>query len=1278
MSGYLPLYPKTDLTPLPIGADPTKWVDASDWNVVANGARNIHNIAFYGAVSFSGVAQAPTVDCSPAFEAAIAAWLQGGGTVGGIYVPEGVWYISRPICLPSTCRLFGDGDRLSVIGPGLAGVDNPTWVQAFAGPLVWLGIGSEYDTHMNPVYVAPLVGSTGQAMKLAPFFAYWLHDSVMWTYVSQIISQLCLRFWITVTDLGELTWPDLYFPLGPPALECALIGSSGPQLAGINTVAPHGYFVDVVADPNISGNFFFRAYLTTSGNGMQVITSATSTAPGTYNVELDYNGSFFDFYIGGVNKGHLAATGTVVRQPWEGISIGWSGAEFNAIGEQSINGAIDSIELAQIARHTGTSSFTPPTAKYTADSYTLALINFDQGNATAGTPFLIGQSLSSAYAGSYTGWNPGVRLTKHYIRIMNQDAYNGIGVTAFAEVDNLQLFCSYQNAGLVGYSSPWCRIHDLEIFYPTSFGVSYFDPNSFYVSFKNIDVYASFSYGHLINALTADRMSSIGCPIGTQMNNGQIRDSWHEPFSSGANQTFIPFILGGSAQGVFAQINASGCDIDAEFLFPSMVCGMLAWSGGSFISTGNYWDSNGSNAPAVMYVETPPNGAIHIGDYFIPSNYPQSPCSVQLLPQSHPPAVATFINCLWNDTLPLTNTEGWITVFGPNHVPGTQTPIAGVGLTNISGISTYDVQPNNLAGVFQIIHGSTLGVVNFLTEEPDGNYQLDITAKSHTGSAPAASSTTVVGYTTTSTGFNVTIAADPAGTCILTFGWVLIRGQPPALLWVPSPAIPSTYTNPLATADPTGDWAVGISVVPVGNSFVYDSSAAVQSVVDCGTVSTANWWELSLTKAGQATYGVGSGTFTNRLFDSSVSNGKLSGLLCPGSHNLEFSWAGTLFTPLIDGVQCGNAAGYPIYDPLGAGTQQATIYVGERVGGTQPLTTVSEVRNLRVDPLLSRVIWTEPDWGPRAMAQAAFFGDSFTIGTGAAGAGVGGWASQIASARYGTTYYWFASVSSLPSSTLLSEFWSGAGLNAPLGLPWGAAQTLTGMSIWTGFEDLSTGATSASIMLNIRGIIEGTQSTVYFVPPIASTATLVINGVSFTATFATNATTTINNLITLINASGPTLALVTPTLSSNGYAEPVLLLTSVARGTASNGITTTSNLANSALVTGTSFPPPNAVSMTGAVNGAITNGVSTIVLCDIPPFGAASFWTAGIETQRLALNASILAYTGAGVVIADCDSTLRNPANHTNLLPAYDFGDGFTLNNAGNTAAHGLLNPLLP
>ena len=396
MAGFSPLYPKSDLTPLPLGANPSKWVDATDWNVVASGSYNIHNIIFYGAKSVADTTTTSLAvfDNAPAINAAIAAWNQNGtgaifqdnGPTGGIYIPEGNWYIGSPIIVPKGCELFGDGYLLSniVVGPGTPAT--PTLVQGFGGSMIApTGINPSATPGVGlPEYTTPLIGATGRSLKLHPFnqlqptllpASIVVDDCFPWSgFLQWYAAQLCLRFWAEVTTVptSASQQQTLFSSVGP----------NGAHAIGVSALSPDGVHVT------------FTAYLTTAGSGLQTIVSSQVAVSTIHHLEIDYNGSFFDFYMDGVNQGHLAATGRVNKLPWETVSIGDAGTEpYGLTLFAQPYGAIDSIEFAQIARHTGIGSFTPPVAKHTADANTLWLCNFDQGDPPVGQPFLYAQTV---------------------------------------------------------------------------------------------------------------------------------------------------------------------------------------------------------------------------------------------------------------------------------------------------------------------------------------------------------------------------------------------------------------------------------------------------------------------------------------------------------------------------------------------------------------------------------------------------------------------------------------------------------------------------------------------------------------------------------------------------------------------------------------------------------------------------------------------------------------------------------------------------------------------
>jgi hypothetical protein len=406
------------------------------------------------------------------------------------------------------------------------------------------------------------------------------------------------------------------------------------------------------------------------------------------------------------------------------------------------------------------------------------------------------------------------------------------------------------------------------------------------------------------------------------------------------------------------------------------------------------------------------------------------------------------------------------------------------------------------------------------------------------------------------------------------------------------------------------------------------------------------------------------------------------------------------------------------------------------------------------------------------------------------GCTLGSYASQIAIAKYGTTYYWMA--------TAMGSRWLNAGgftrgIKDYFWSKWGAQAGLQAAVFLAGFWDLATDLLATDIMAGITSTLEGgpasstftpnTQNTfawIHAYPPniVGQTGTFTVAGVPFVlngnanslagcntfiaalaangttnavvvgtllfdpaqpgggawlvvinarapgdagnavtvtydagggsilypnvghlsggadatitisppaglgapqtilSNFDTDADTTVNNIIGLIAANGVLNTLVVGTLVNHK-----MLLTAIAPGVAGNSIGVTANNVFDQIWVQTPGPGPNSpVLLNGGYDGAVQSGVPTIVLCTVPPFGASLYYTAGRETQRGILNAAITAYVGGhpAVTLADADATLKDGGNPVNLNPAYDAGNGLYINDAGQTALFGLINPLLP
>jgi len=137
-----------------------------------------------------------------------------------------------------------------------------------------------------------------------------------------------------------------------------------------------------------------------AGTCTDITSSAALSLDTTYQIELSYDGSNVTLFYGipGASTtvaGTVSTTGTVQMGQFEMISTvglrqNWPHGEFNS---EPLTGVIDSIRFSNTARHT--SSYTAPSTKFTSDSNTLLLENFDNETTyysivytSAGTTYL--------------------------------------------------------------------------------------------------------------------------------------------------------------------------------------------------------------------------------------------------------------------------------------------------------------------------------------------------------------------------------------------------------------------------------------------------------------------------------------------------------------------------------------------------------------------------------------------------------------------------------------------------------------------------------------------------------------------------------------------------------------------------------------------------------------------------------------------------------------------------------------------------------------------------
>jgi hypothetical protein len=1142
----------------------------------ANTLINVFDIRLYGALSVTDPADRTLAlhDNIDAIEAAIAAWTQQNtgfffgtdGPVGGVYVPAGNWYVSRPIMLPAGCLFYGDGEELSTILSGVANSSEPTLVAAFGGPLMYLS-GKTTNSAFYPAYGAPLVGVTGQSMTLktkndstltfAPMVL--LDDCYPWgSFLYRYASELCLRCWVQVTDQGgsATSW---------------LIGTRDIRTGLAGAVA-----LEVVQD---GGNIQYRATLTTAVTGQQqILSSPVALGSTAHNLEIDYNGFFFDFYVDGVNQGHLSASGKVYRTGFEQASLGDNFAVFGAFEFQP-NGAIDSIELADTARHTGTGSFTPPTSKYAADSHTLWLCNFDQPSAPTGQPFFVAESafltigpISETFAAPPSPVTDALPQPSHqfpcphYARISGyvQSYVPNVGGI---RVQGIQLVPRFNNSGIVleGASRAWLR--NVSVYGASGYGVYVTSNNSFYGRASTINS-LTHGVGMVWLGVACEHVETEGCNVGFWGVFGGFEDVQDQP----SWDNVCSFVWGPRADA-FSSIHVSDSGNDAEaFTFSYQICASYLLSAERGVFQNNVWDTSSALAGTPAFLcRTGEGGHKHIGDGFIARRDSPGISTV-----GKAPAIGA-VDC---DECDFPN--GFVT-----DIDGFLSLKDAQRMSNQLSIGTNDVPGNNLAGFFTIMAGYTSGGATFLIPEPDANYIVSMQYVGYEGSAPAAGSTEIAGYTTTPTAFVATIPVDPGGTCLLRFSWLLVRVPSPVLYRDYLPTVPSSVANALVAATPTGDFAVAATLVPAaGHMLLADYTKTAEIVATAG--SSTNQWALKLTAgcvpsytamglAADAPIGhdfVSYGPYQTR--GSFVTDGHLYGLANPGTHNVCIA-----ITSRIDGL--GGLYAYVAYVDGGYalptqfvpgvpqpshGTQQTPIYIGQNSGGTELLTSAT-LRSFQLDENPAKAITIEQDAGPQAgQDESAFFGEDLILGSRAGAAGLGGWAQQIAEAKYtgGPTYYWFAARSGLRTATLLSEFW----------VDWGQFQDFSAIVIQCGYWDLLLdSATGAATWAPLLSMLEGVEASIAFipptkntnawaefVPPTAATSTCIINGVTVVSTFNTSAQQTAIDTAALINANGSLNTLVTATGQQEVHGNWIVFVEAKTPGFAGNGLSTATNGAN--------------------------------------------------------------------------------------------------------------------
>jgi hypothetical protein len=1230
----------------------------------------------YGAIPliYDGTAAPVAFDSTAAFYAAVAAWQtfnnqQGRGKQGGVYIPSGKgdFWISRPLQFPSGTQMYGDNKFTSSIRCGRGDSATPTLVQGFAGPTIFPA-GPALGSQAAINFVSSLLTGAGSALQFinnVTVKGSIINLSDCWTFSSLITqtyahtnpTKCCFR-------IGAVQYN------GGTGRANFIWGSYGRAVAGVAGVDSAFAFWNTINDS--SGGYKFIAYLTTTDQGQQSVLALADAVPGnTYNLEADWDGSNFYFYINGVHQGHVAATGQMVKAAWEDVCLGATGPEYTrAFSVSPTNMIVDSIEFATNNYHTGTGSFTPPTAKYTWGADTAWLWNGDkQSLCPTGQVYFMAQTRNGANPSS-GGW------ILHYGRPELQDI--ALDSARRSLYRDFGIYPNYNSGGFCGRQIDHTNLYRLYMENLAQYGISVWDADSFYFFSQEHDIQNAVGCG-IISTGTISFGKTVGCNVGINA----LAGVWIRNDDQPGADSLVPHIWGGSNasfQSIFAQGNT--IDEEGNFIFQRYAalvdCGGLS----SAVFIGNQYQAKNSPAPAAMVVSSVSlAGNIHIGDSFFTDPFNQAVKAIARttlfngvvelkgcsFPYSNDPDISTQIIG-----------KGWVSFEGQNAFPqGNHS--TGSFKTNVAGISGTDTPSYNLNGITFVLHGFTQGVVLFPIPQVDTKYNITLTPTVSFGSAPATGASRVKNITKTTTGFTFNVETDPGGTAIQYFDWKLEGGYqfPDSYSYIV--AIPSSVSNPEVGSK---DFAAGVTITPTaGNAMFTFNSGGPQTLLQAGTTpNNDHWWELALNNGAFPVPRIHNVGIAPAFFIAA--DGGMRSIFNPGPHNVALSGDEQGNNRLwIDGGAFDIGSGFgPTFNAINSGT----VFTGERFDSSQAL-TIATMRNRKIDSRSFQAVTIEPNAGPKAgQTNNVFIGDDFTLGNSALSPSTGSYASQLAGTKYASTFYYYMLCDQGIRGALLTS----PDPNHPTSIipgifdrgfvPWAANQLFQAVVVQLGFQDiLYFNRTAADIWATMQPMLEGAFASGTwdpadrfdnafgdYYPPSAGTDTVTINGVSFPVVFNTSIHQTNLDFCAYVNAHFSSFLFAEPLqmppapfapneIWNNRYFSPAgggtggleysIIVSTSPRGPAANGLYNTL----SAGVNGANWGGWN------VIQGAAQN--STIIIDNIPL--DASFHTDAVTTAndiiaRMAANTTINALVVGSVTGANkLKVTARTIGNVGNTIP---------------------------
>jgi hypothetical protein len=286
----------------------------------------------------------PGVDAYAAIQAAINAACTQSAAPPPVYIPEGIFPLSRPL-------VAGCGSGSEIVGASRQG----TVLRAtFNGPAILM------EPTTGAITTGPALVGSGNAI------------------VEQAVSnqpRINLRD-VPAVELNGLSafTAEAFFEI--TAFQTNITrnivtsqGSLGTSASGLGSGIAFSLALLGAAQP--------FANLTINGTQLALVGASGVSLNTVHHIALTYDGATIRLFLDGAVVASKSVIGTITQRVFEDVTIGPTGQGLDSpvAFQYPITGSVDSVRLSNVARYAGT--FVPSTSKLQTDANTLALENFE-------------------------------------------------------------------------------------------------------------------------------------------------------------------------------------------------------------------------------------------------------------------------------------------------------------------------------------------------------------------------------------------------------------------------------------------------------------------------------------------------------------------------------------------------------------------------------------------------------------------------------------------------------------------------------------------------------------------------------------------------------------------------------------------------------------------------------------------------------------------------------------------------------------------------------------